>query len=245
MKSFRHDARRKETAREQMLLFLQRCIIEDLFESHTPLTSILTVLSLPSLSDDDEVWLAEQLMRDDYAYKDAKGLVYIQKKQSFTSFLTQMVPLTRSLILQGYAVRIQTLTKKTIETSSSLVNKGFTMNDGLLHIVQHYHHNDTTLAIIEAFISLNHVPLAANLFQDDESHLDALMTRYPSLIASYKRAIHIGHMPEKFLHLSQSNKGLITIAPYTMHNLQGQLVEMGTMYLTTLTQFKSEVTILK
>jgi DNA-binding GntR family transcriptional regulator len=245
MKPFRIDSRRKESLREQVLHYIQRCIIEELFESHSPLKSIMSALNLPSLPEHDEAWIEAELIREAYAYTDAKNVVFIQKKLPFSSFLIQMIPLTRSLILQGYAVHIQTHTRKTIQPHVSFVNKGFAANDSVLQLIQHYHHGDTTLAIVEAFISLNHVPIASTLFQDDESHFDALMTRYPSLIASYKRSIHVGYMPEHFSHLNRSNKSLITIVPYTMHNLQGQLVEMGTMYLTTLTQFKSEITIVK
>lgn len=156
-------------------------------------------------------------------------------------FLVNVAPAYREIVNSGKKPAVFTLEKKEKVVDEALMNQfqGLTLGEKVLHYKRYMTADGVPMFYIEICFALDRLPLAGQIFEDHQPHLEILMQKYPQQYKFHIREVKVVHLPQniKAIFKDTDPNSICTLGIYRFYNAKGEVVETGFAYMTDLTEF--------
>jgi DNA-binding GntR family transcriptional regulator len=243
---FTFDRRKKTSTVEQMIEQIIGYINDYKLISGSPLPQIEVTSTELALTKNEVNQILQTLLKQGYLLLDPKTNTYlVQKPNKDNEFLISISPIYKEIINHGKTPKIYTIEKTTLTVTAEISQlTGFSIGEQIIRTRRYFTANDTPMAYLEFYLSLDRLPQVDQLFNGETPHLEMIMSKFPSQYKYHVREFKIIEAPLWVKEILQSkDHGMIcNHGKYRFYNQAGQIVESGFTYLTELTEFTTTTT---
>jgi DNA-binding GntR family transcriptional regulator len=244
---FDFDRRKKDKIVEQVVEQFAAYIHDYKLIHGTPLPNFEDVKKELELTNHEiEEILSILKQKELVIYNEVTKLYLVNYPTYRYDFLVNVAPAYREILNAGKTPKVHTIEKKECIADEDLVHQfaGIKVGERVLHYKRYFTADDVAMFYIEVCFSLEQLPLAGQIFNDDQPHLDLMMQKYPQQYKYHVREVNVVKGPDHLIDIfkPKDKDYICTLGFYRFFNAKGEVVESGFAYMTDLTEFTTTIT---